>query len=298
MPAVNRRQAEVIEGAEVIDNPRGTAPGLVLEHGGTTFFLFPGVPRELEGMIASHLEPWLAARRAGRPKLRRTLRVACLPESVVEERLAPLYAEFGPAGLLASPGDIRVRLTADSPEQLEAAEAAARKCLGDAVYAVDERLLEEVVGEGLRQRGLTLATAESCTGGWIAQRLTAVAGSSEYFVGGVVAYSNRVKREQLGVPEALIERHGAVSSQVVEAMASGVASRLGSDWGIAVSGVAGPGGGTPEKPVGTVDVALYKAGAGLRSRRLKLPGDRRVVRLLTTQWALDMVRRALLEDLR
>jgi nicotinamide-nucleotide amidase len=295
MPDVNRRQAAVIAGAEVIDNPRGTAPGLVLDHDGTTFFLFPGVPRELEGMIVSRLDPWLEARRSGGAKARLVLRVACLPESEVEERLAPLYGDFGPIGVLASPGDIKVRLEALDSEALNAAEAAARACLGDAVYGVGEEQLEAVVGEGLRRRGLTIATAESCTGGWIAQRLTAVAGSSDYFVGGVVAYSNRVKREQLGVPAEMIELYGAVSPQVVESMASGVARRLGSDWGIAVSGVAGPGGGTAEKPVGTVDVALFGPKGETRCRRLRLPGDRAVVRLLTTQWALDMARRALAE---
>lgn len=296
MPEVNRRQAAVIEGAEIIDNPHGTAPGLVVEHEGTTFFLFPGVPRELEGMIESSLEPWLAAHHRGRPEARLTLRVACLPESEVEERLAPVYAEFGTVGVLASPGDIKVRLAAPDPAALGAMEAAARACLGRAVYGVGEQELEEVVGEGLRRLGLTIATAESCTGGWIAQRLTAVAGSSDYFVGAVVAYSNRVKREQLGVPAELIDRHGAVSPEVVEAMATGVAGRLGSDWGLAVSGVAGPGGGTDDKPVGTVDVALSRAGVEVRCRRLRLPGDRRVVRLLTTQWALEMARRALLEE--
>jgi nicotinamide-nucleotide amidase len=246
MPEVNRRQAQVPSGAEVIENSRGTAPGLVLEHGGTTLFLFPGVPRELEGMIERRLEPWLASRSDAAPEHRVTLRVACLPESKVEELLAPAYARLGEIGILASPGDVKVRLKAADPEELDAAEAMVRRCLGPAVYATGTRQLEEVVGEGLRRRGLTLSTAESCTGGWIAQRLTAVAGSSDYFLGSVVAYHDRIKIERLGVEPEVIARHGAVSRPVVEAMAVGALKTIGSDW--------------------------------------------RTIRLLTTQWALDLVR--------
>ncbi|MDH3404673.1 MAG: competence/damage-inducible protein A [Acidobacteriota bacterium] len=296
MPEVNRRQAAVLAGAEVLENPRGTAPGLLLEHEGTTFFLFPGVPTELQGMVAHRLEPWLAARRPRPPRARRILRVACLPESRVEELLEPVYARFGALGILASPGDIRIRLEGASAAELEAVETAARECLGSAVYGTGAQSLEEVVGDGLRRRGLTIATAESCTGGWIAQRLTAVAGSSDYFVGSVVAYSDRVKREHLGVPREILERCGAVSPEVVALMASGVAQRLGSDWGLAVSGVAGPGGGTEAKPVGTVDVALFRAREEPSRARLRLPGGRATVRLLATQWALDMVRHALREE--
>jgi competence/damage-inducible protein CinA-like protein len=293
MPEVNRRQAMVLDGAEVIANRRGTAPGLLLEHGDTTLFLFPGVPGELAGMVEGRLEPWLAERSGRAAEHRLTLRVACLPESEVEELLAPVYAEFGEIGVLASPGDVRVRLRNSDPARLAAAEAAVRRCLGNAVYARDGVELEGVVGEGLRRRGLTLATAESCTGGWIAQRLTAVPGSSEYFVGSIIAYGNRVKVEQLGVDSELLERHGAVSPEVAVAMAEGAAARLGSDWAIAVTGVAGPTGGTPAKPVGTVDMALARRDRTAAHRRLSLPGDRATVRLLTTQWALDMVRRAL-----
>lgn len=293
MSPSNERQAEVIEGARVIENPRGTAPGLVLEHQAVTLFLFPGVPRELEGMIVHTLDPWLEEHCPEAPEYRRTLRVACLPESEVEDRLAPAYEAFGEIGLLASPGDIRVRLRASRLATLEAAEAMVRSCLGDAVYAVGDIDLEEVVGSGLRTRGLTLATAESCTGGWIAQRLTAVPGSSEYFPGGIVAYDNRIKVEQLGVSPELIAEHGGVSSQVVCAMALGARLRLASDWAVAVSGIAGPGGGSDDKPVGRVELALARGEDEVIHRRLQLPGDRRTIRLLTTQWALDLVRRQL-----
>jgi len=290
MSPSNERQAEVPLGARVIENPRGTAPGLVLEHGGSTFFLFPGVPRELEGMIETSLEPWLSVHGAGTPEHRRVLRVACLPESEVEDRLAPAYEALGEIGLLASPGDIRVCLRASRREDLERAEGLVRSCLGEAVYGVGEVELEEAVGQGLREHGLTLATAESCTGGWIAQRLTAVAGSSDYFPGGIVAYDNRIKAEQLGVPQALIDEHGVVSREVVSAMARGANERLGSDWAVAVSGIAGPGGGSAEKPVGRVELALARSRGEVDHRQLQLPGDRRTIRLLTTQWALDLVR--------
>ncbi|MCZ6507315.1 MAG: competence/damage-inducible protein A [Acidobacteria bacterium] len=295
MPEVNRRQAMVIDGAEVIENPRGTAPGLVLSLAEATVFLFPGVPRELARMIEHRLESWLTENADGAPQSRLTLRVACLPESEVEELLAPVYAEFGEVGLLASPGDIRIRLRSADPEELARAARAVESCLGDSVYGRGDETLEEVVGCQLRERGLTLATAESCTGGWIAQRLTAVPGSSDYFLGAIVAYDDRVKIEQLGVPPETLASHGAVSRRVVEAMAEGAAERLGADWAVAVSGVAGPGGGSDEKPVGTVDVALARGDEGTDYRRLQLPGDRRTIRWLTTQWALDLIRRRLAE---
>lgn len=293
MPESNRKQALVPEGALILDNPRGTAPGLRLEYAGAHLFLFPGVPRELEGMITRDLDPWLAASSSELPKHRLTLRVACLPESEVEQLLAPVYAEFGPIGLLASPGDIRVRLDCPDAERLAAMNQAVRDRLGRAVYGEGDEGLEAVVGRQLIRRQLTIATAESCTGGWIAQRLTSVAGSSAYFAGSIIAYADRVKSEQLGVEEELIDRDGAVSQEVVEAMASGARERLGTDLAVAVSGVAGPGGGSEQKPVGTVDLALAQAGSDIYYRRFQFPGDRRMVRLLTTQWALDTVRRAL-----
>jgi nicotinamide-nucleotide amidase len=244
-------------------------------------------------MATDHLEPWLAEHSGLPAEARCTLRVACIPESEVEELLRPVYDEFGEIGLLPSPGDIRLRLRAGEGRRLEAMEEAVRRCLGDHVYGRDGEELEEIVGRALRRLGLTLGTAESCTGGWIAQRLTAVPGSSDYFLGGIVAYHDRIKVEQLGVPAELIGRHGAVSSEVAVAMAEGAVARLGCDWGLGVTGVAGPGGGSAEKPVGTVMLALARRGRSAASQSLSLPGDRATIRLLTTQWALDMVRRAL-----
>jgi competence/damage-inducible protein CinA-like protein len=302
MPVVNRRQAEVIAGAEVLPNARGTAPGMRLEEGRATLFLFPGVPAELEGMIATYLEPWLAVRSGGASREMAVLKVAGLPESTLEERIAPAYAEFGREAItvLAKASDIEVQTWAvGEPEErrrrLAAVTARLRELIGPAVYAEREAELEEVVGELLRARGATVVTAESCTGGLVAERLTRVPGSSDYFLGGVVSYSNDLKTALLGVAADLLAAHGAVSEPVARAMAEGARQRLGSDFAIAVTGVAGPGGGTPEKPVGTVHLAVAGPGDGeVQHRRVAYPGDRQRIRWLASQVALEMLRRRLL----
>jgi nicotinamide-nucleotide amidase len=315
MPEVNRRQAEVIDGAEVIPNPRGSAPGMRIDAGAATLFLFPGVPSELRGMVASHLEPWLAARAGGRRRESGVLKVAALAESTVEERIAPAYGEFGREAItvLSSPGEVRLQFWAAGPDgerrgRLAAMGTRLRELIGPAVFADDaEATLERVVGELLRARGATLATAESCTGGLVAERLTRVPGSSDYFLGGAVAYSNEMKTRLLGVPEALLAAHGAVSEPVARAMAAGARAAFGADFAVAVTGVAGPGGGSDEKPVGTVHLALAgpasaaAAGAGggagdggVEHRRARFPGDREGIRERAAQLALEMVRRRLL----
>ncbi len=304
MPEVNRRQAMILDGAEILANARGTAPGQRLRHERGTLFLFPGVPHELRAMVEAALVPWLERHGPGAPVEVRVLKVACLAESAVEERLAPAYEEFGREAIavLASGGEIQLRLSArggaggaDALDRLERLVAGA---MGDAVFGrAAEETLEQVVGALLRRAGATVATAESCTAGLVAERLTRVAGSSAYFLGGVVAYDDRLKTELLGVPAAMIRRHGAVSREVAEAMATGIRRRVASDLGVAVTGIAGPGGGSPDKPVGTVHVAL--AGRDLPRpvhRRLRLPGDRNRVRQLSSQWALDLLRRCLLES--
>jgi nicotinamide-nucleotide amidase len=299
MPEVNVRQADVIEGAEWLANPRGTAPGMRILAEGRTIFLFPGVPRELEGMIDEGLEPWLAAQGGQPPPATRTLRVACLPESEIEERLAPVYARFGDAGvgLLPAPGDVELRLTARGPgaeAELAAMTELARACLGRAVYSEEVGgSLEAVVGRLLSEAGATLATAESCTGGLVAERLTRVPGSSAYFAGAIVAYDNRAKASLLGVAGDLIERHGAVSREVAEAMALGCQERFGTQWAVAVTGVAGPAGGSAEKPVGTVHHAIVGPAGARRHEQRRFPGDRRMIRRLASQWALDLLRREL-----
>jgi nicotinamide-nucleotide amidase len=306
MPEVNRRQAVIVDGAEVLRNRLGTAPGQLLtgvltgDHG-SSLFLFPGVPMELDGMIVDHLEPWLAARSGGIGRETATLKVASLPESLVEERIAPAYAEFGRESItvLASPGDIRLQATAEGPEaerrqRLEVMTSRLAELAGDAVYAFrEEDTLEKVVGELLRQAGATLALAESCTGGLVCERLTRVPGSSEYFLGGAVTYTNELKSLLVGVPPELIAAHGAVSEPVARAMAEGVRRALGSDYGIGITGVAGPGGGSEAKPVGTVHLAVAGGEGETDHRRIIFPGDREKIRIHASQFALEMLRRRL-----
>ncbi len=303
MPEVNRRQASVVDGAEVLANERGTAPGLRVESGGTTLFLFPGVPTELEGMMASALEPWLAARSGGVARETAVLKIAGLPESVVEERIAPAYEEFGREAItiLASVGEIRLQATAAGPEperraRLQAMVARLSALAGDAVYSTrEEDSLESVIGDLLRASRTTLTAAESCTGGLFSQRITAVPGSSDYFLGGAITYSNELKIRLVGVPETMIAEHGAVSEPVARAMAAGVRRALGSDWGVGITGVAGPGGGSEAKPVGTVHLAVAGPRDGeVEHRHVRLPGDRQRVRRFSTQMVLEMLRRRLL----
>jgi nicotinamide-nucleotide amidase len=297
MPVSNLRQAQVIEGAEVLDNPAGTAPGLRLEHAGATLFLFPGPPRELEVMAERHLVPWLERqpdRESGLEQVE--VRLACVPESAVEDRLAPVYEAFSRERImvLARPGEVRVlvRVDASAPGNREAIVGALRAALGDALFAVGPVDLAEAVLDALRERAQTLAVAESCTGGLLGSRLTAVAGSSEVFVGGVISYSNALKVRLLGVSEDALARHGAVSEPVARAMAEGARTRLGAHHALAITGVAGPGGGSAEKPVGTVDLALASEGS-TRALRARFPGNREQIRWQASQLALDMLRRSL-----
>jgi len=303
MPETNLRQAAVIEGATLLPNRRGTAPALTLPLGSATLFLFPGVPFELEGLIAEHLVPWLARRTGGHKRETATLKVACVPESEVDERLQPAYAEFGrePITVLCSPGEVRVRMTATGDgagraARLQAMTARVRQLLGPEVFAATEaETLEEVVGVALRAAQATVATAESCTGGLIAERLTRIAGASDYLLGGVVAYSNALKTALLGVSQEILAVHGAVSEPVARAMAEGVVARTGARFGLAVTGIAGPGGGSEEKPVGSVHLALFDAAEPRASvhHLVRFPGDRERIRWQTSQLALDLLRRRL-----
>ena len=305
MPEVNRRQAEVIDGAVVLENAHGTAPGLRLDtrsdSGEATIFLFPGVPHELRGMIADELEPWLAARSGGIARSSITLKIAGLPESEVEERIAPAYDEFGRESItiLAGGGEIKLIATASGPEGERTARLAAMAdrlafLSGDAVYTRNaDDTLEGVVGDLLRRANATVATAESCTGGLLAERLTRIAGSSDYFPGGVVTYSNAEKIRLLGVPAELLAEHGAVSEPVARAMAEGARRTFGTDYGVGITGVAGPGGGSEEKPVGTVHLAVAGPGGRVAHRRFRFPGDRERVRWFASQLALEILRRLL-----
>jgi len=296
MPEIAARMADVLEGAEVLRNPRGTAPGQLVTAGDTTFVLLPGVPWELEEIFTRHLLPrWRGA--AG--VVVRTLRLAGVYESAVEQRISHLYDRFGREAvtILAGRGLVDLVLVADgdgAAQRLAEMEDVFRKVVGPDIYGGDDDTLAGVVLEALRRRGRTLAVAESCTGGKIGERLTAVPGSSDVFVGGIVAYSDALKRERLGVPAELLAAHGAVSREVAEAMAHG-ALALGADCAIAVTGVAGPGGGSDEKPVGTVHLAAATP-TRLRHARHRFPGHRELVREFAATFALDLLRRALEEE--
>jgi nicotinamide-nucleotide amidase len=306
MPEINRRQAMVPAGARALDNPKGTAPGLWLDEGDRVVLLLPGPPRELEAMMATVVDGPLKTRASGLAIVRRTVRITGRTESHTEEAVRPLYQQWAQAAvpvaatILASLGQIELHLSASaaSREQADAAvEDASRQVaevLGLDAYSRDGRTLEEVVGNLLVARGLRIAVAESCTGGLIMSRLTDVPGSSRYVDRGVVAYANEAKTALLDVAPTLIEKHGAVSEAVAVAMASGIRAGAMTDVGVGVTGVAGPGGGTPEKPVGTVAVAAVSASQS-RSRLFRFVGDREQVKFQASQAALDMVRRMLLQ---
>ena len=304
MPEVNLRQAEIIDGAILLENPAGTAPGQRFDApSGGTLFLFPGVPRELDVLIGLHLEPWLEAKLGNVDAIERAvLKVACMPESVLEERIAPAYDQFGRADIsvLASPSEIRIQFFArgsaeERKARLAEMSATLRKLAGTAVFTDrDEATLESTVVESLIAAGATVSTAESCTGGGIAERITRVAGSSAAFAGGVVTYSNALKTQLLGIPEALLAEVGAVSREVASQMALEARRRFSTTFAIAVSGIAGPGGGSEDKPVGTVHLAL--AGPGdddVVHRQVRFPGDRARIRRMTEQLGLEMLRRRL-----
>jgi nicotinamide-nucleotide amidase len=301
MPEINSRQAMVIEGAEVLDNPHGTAPGLYLEHDARLVVLLPGPPREMRPMFETFVRPKLTAKSGDVRVVRRVLRVVGMGESAVDERIAPVYTLYKnpQTTLLFNRSEIEIHLTAQAKTELEAEllldglAGQIEERLGHALFAFRGETMEEVVGLRLTVGGFTLSVAESCTGGLMAQRLTSVAGSSVYFKEGVVAYSNEAKIRSLGVDAALILDHGAVSAPVAEAMAEGVRQRADTDFGISVTGVAGPGGGTEEKPVGLVFIALADD-AHIEHRKIMLPGDRNLIRWRASQAALDLLRRRLI----
>ena len=305
MPANNRKQALVPEGCTVIPNPTGTAPGVIcaVERGGVTRHIacLPGVPREMRRMATETLIPWVASRNPGRRFLSRVFSTFGLTESRLDELLVGAVdpAEARLAFRAAFPL-VQARLTVsgapgdDLEGRLDALEARVRERLGAHVYAIGNEGMEETVGRLLRERGLTLGVAESCTGGLIGHRITDVPGSSAYFLMGVATYSNEAKERVLGVRAATLEEHGAVSSETAEEMAEGVRRLAGADLGLATTGIAGPGGGTPDKPVGTVCIAVAWEG-GAWSRRYDIgERGRDWVKGMTAQIALDRVRRHLL----
>ncbi len=305
MPEINRRQAMVPAGARIIENANGTAPGLWIEDGDRVVVLLPGPPRELKPMLARLAAGWLGERAPGLSLVRRVLRIVGRTESHTEEAIRPLYPEWAQAAvpiavtILASLGQIELHLSArarprsEAEAALDVASSQVVERLGMDVYSRDGTSMEQVVGNLLVERNWRIAVAESCTGGLITSRLTDVPGSSRYVERGVVAYTNESKVALLGVAAALIDEHGAVSEPVAIAMAEGIRMRAATNVGIGVTGIAGPGGGTPEKPVGTVAVAAAAADL-VRSRLFRFIGDREHVKFQASQAALDMVRRMLL----
>lgn len=298
MPEVNKRQAMVPEGADLLENSRGTAPGLWLESAGRFIVLLPGPPHELQAMFTEKVEPRLE-RLAGRTRLfYREMRTAGLTESEVEQRTAPIYTEYTDVQttILTAPGEIQLHLRLWSSDYTAAERTLDDMverisfALGENVFTSNGQKLEEIVAHELTLNQATVATAESCTGGLLAERLTRVPGSSSYFLGGVVCYSNDLKTAWADVPAELIESKGAVSPEVAEALAQGIRRRIGATLGIGITGIAGPSGGSPEKPVGLVHIALADAN-GSRDRTLRFPGDRERIRWHASQAALDMLRR-------
>ena len=301
MPERNSRQAMVIDEAEVLPNPNGTAPGMFIDHNGTAIALLPGPPREMKPMFENHVTPRLASRAGSQKVVRRMLRVAGMGESAVDERIAPVYSQYEnpQTTILFNHSEIEIHLTAHGRTEAEAEALLDRlseqieERLGNAVFAFAGETMEQVVGLKLSVGTYTLAVAESCTGGLLAQRLTEVPGSSKYFIEGVVTYSNDAKTRALGVEPILLLEHGAVSAPVAEAMAEGIRKRADTDFGLAITGIAGPGGGSEEKPVGLVYIALASE-SGTEHRKLSIPGDRHLVRWRASQAALDLLRRRLI----
>jgi len=302
MSDTNLKQADVIEGAEALHNTRGTAPGQLLEHQGRTLVLLPGPPGEMKPMFDEQVLPRLRARAgASRVVRRRVLRIAGMSESGVDEVVAPVYSRFEnpKTTILGAPGQVELHLVAQADGEAEAESRIdelarlLREALPGRIFSEDGRELPHVVTHLLRERSLTLALAESCTGGLLSARLTDVPGVSAVLERAVVSYANRAKVEALGVDAALLERHGAVSEEVAAAMAAGIMEAARSDVAVAITGIAGPDGGTSDKPVGLVFVAICGA-AGTRVRRNHFPGGRELVRQQATQVALEMLRRGLL----
>jgi len=330
LPASNRQQALVPEGATILENRHGSAPGIWLEdERGRWAVMLPGVPREMRGMFAEEVMPRLRERvatrsaRGAKPSssdgagngagdgaddgvgaqpvlVSRTIRTTGISESALADTVAPLAKEFGALSVAFLPGwegvDLRLTsrgLDADaSSVGLDRAEARVLEVVGAPVYGADSDDLAAVVLEACRTRGYAIAVAESCTGGLLGWRITAIPGSSHIFLGGIIAYANEVKSTQLGVGDDTLIAHGAVSEETAREMASGVRARFRAEVGISITGIAGPDGGTPDKPVGTVCLAVDIRGAVTSSTR-QMVGDRAEIRARSAQWALDVVRRTL-----
>jgi nicotinamide-nucleotide amidase len=301
----NVKQADVLEGATALPNPNGTAPGqwIAGEFDGREhiIILLPGPPHEMKALFENEVRERLRAKLPPAHLFTRTLKVAMLGESAVDARVAPIYKRYADVQttILAGAGEIELHFKTRAAT-IEAAEARADEVAGlvedeldDAVYSRNGESLEQIVGYWLQMRNATIAVAESCTGGLLAERITSIGGSSRYFLGGAVVYSNALKTELAGVPAEMIERHGAVSREVAAALAEGIRYRCESTLGVGITGVAGPGGGSPEKPVGLVFHAVAGS-SGTEVVQRNFPGDRKRIRRFASTMALDMVRRKLM----
>jgi nicotinamide-nucleotide amidase len=301
-PASNRSQAEVPRGAVVLPNRWGTAPGLWLEGQPGLTIMLPGVPHEMRKLLKHEVVPRLADRISGVVIRSRLVRTSGIPESALAERLGDVEDEITPISLAYLPGyeGVDLRLTAwdlppdEADHRLDSAVGLIRERAGDPVYGEGEIDLAALVLAQARVGKVRVAVAESCTGGLVGGRLTEIPGSSDVFVGGVIAYDNAVKVEVLEVPPAMLDEHGAVSEAVARAMAIGAAARLGAEAAVSVTGIAGPGGGTPQKPVGTVWIAGTVRGV-VQARRIQFAGSRHEIRARAAQAALHHLYRQLRE---
>ena len=302
MPANNARQALVLTGSDILENNNGTAPGLWVSAEKNHVILLPGPPHELKPMFERSCMPRLHDLAGGSALARCVFRTTGLPESLLDARIAPVYTKYKnpETTVLAKPGQVEVRLTARGKNQEEADRLLKELAnqieheLDEFIFARSEQSLEEVVGMYLVMKNATIATAESCTGGLLAERLTDVPGSSRYFMSGVITYSNESKMELAQIPPLMLEMQGAVSADVARGLADGIRARMNTTIGVGVTGVAGPTGGSAEKPVGTVHIAVATP-TGTENRQFLFPGSREKVRWQASQAALDMVRRELMK---
>jgi len=305
MSANNAKQADVLTSAAALPNSLGTAPGQWIggKYDGQErlLMLVPGPPYEMKAMFEAECIPRLRARVPVQHIATRTFKMAMMPESQVDARVAPIYKTYTDVEttILAGAGEIQLHLRCRKDSQPEAearVEELSEKIedeLADSIFSRKGETIEQIVSYLLQMRSMTLAVAESCTGGLLAERITSIGGSSRYFLGGAVVYSNELKTQFANVPKALIDQHGAVSREVASAMAEGIRKRCVSSYGVGITGVAGPGGGSEQKPVGLVYIAL--AGEeGTQVVERNFPGDRKRIRQFATQQALEMIRRALL----
>jgi len=300
MAEINKRQAYIIDGAEILPNPNGSAVGMCFETEGKRLVILPGPPRENQPMFTDHVLPKLKLIAGEVYVKRRILRVSGLGESAVDEIAAPIYTTYADVqtSILFNKSEVEIHIAAQADKPDIAEEVAGKladelaAALGKAVFSTNGETMEEIIGNRLKERGETVSVAESCTGGLIARRLTEIPGASAYFIEGAVTYSNEAKMKALNVLPDILQKHGAVSSECAEAMAKGMLERAGTDHAISVTGIAGPDGGSEEKPVGTVFIG-YAGEKGVKSVKIVLPGDRYLIRWRSSQAALDYLRRQL-----